>query len=235
MCQRFIWRLFWAKNSLNARNYSLNGCPLFGRRIAQSGPCRPPKKKQRSPKGCRTRLPGRTSRAGPNSPSEFNLLHRGEAPVSPQTAHKWLTGRTIPTPDKLQTLADWLGVGMHWLHYGPPPPVGIKAKPLAPGEKYPLTPETIELASKIEALDPKDRTSSRSLSTACTTPARSESRRVGFDFNCTLKKPPGRKPGGFFTACCGEIGLSASGSTPTTRLARPQVRPPWSSAYPSSA
>jgi hypothetical protein len=35
--------------------------------------------------------------------------------------------------------------------------VGIKAKPLAPGEKYPLAPETLELASKIEALDPKDR------------------------------------------------------------------------------
>ena len=88
---------------------------------------------------------------------QFNLLHRGEAPVSPQTAHKWLTGRTIPTPDKLQTLADWLGVSVHWLHYGPPPPVGAKSKPLAPGEKYPLTPEAIELASKIEALDPKDR------------------------------------------------------------------------------
>ena len=80
---------------------------------------------------------------------QFNLLHRGEAPVSPQTAHKWLTGRTIPTSDKLQTLADWLGVGVHWLHYGPPPPVGAKSKPLAPGEKYPLTPEAIELASKI--------------------------------------------------------------------------------------
>ena len=88
---------------------------------------------------------------------QFNLLHRGEAPVSPQTAHKWLTGRTIPTPDKLQTLADWLGVGVHWLHYGPPPPVGAKSKPLAPGEKYPLTPEAIELASKIEALTPHHR------------------------------------------------------------------------------
>jgi transcriptional regulator with XRE-family HTH domain len=96
-------------------------------------------------------------KGGTQLAKQFNLLHRGEAPVSPQTAHKWLTGRTIPTPDKLQTLADWLGVGVHWLHYGPPPPVGAKSKPLAPGEKYPLTPEAIELASKIEALDPKDR------------------------------------------------------------------------------
>ena len=96
-------------------------------------------------------------KGGTQLAKQFNLLHRGEAPVSPQTAHKWLTGRTIPTPDKLQTLAEWLGVGVHWLHYGPPPPVGAKSKPLAPGEKYPLTPEAIELASKIEALDPKDR------------------------------------------------------------------------------
>lgn len=51
----------------------------------------------------------------------FNLRHRGEHPISPQTAHKWLTGRTIPTPDKLRTLADWLRVDLHWLHYGPPP------------------------------------------------------------------------------------------------------------------
>jgi transcriptional regulator with XRE-family HTH domain len=96
-------------------------------------------------------------KGGTQLAKQFNLLHRGEAPVSPQTAHKWLTGRTIPTPDKLQTLADWLGVGVHWLHYGPPPPVAARSKPLAPGEKYPLTPEAIELASKIEALDPKDR------------------------------------------------------------------------------
>ena len=96
-------------------------------------------------------------KGGTQLAKQFNLLHRGEAPVSPQTAHKWLTGRTIPTPDKLQTLADWLGVGVHWLHYGPPPPAAARSKPLAPGEKYPLTPEAIELASKIEALDPKDR------------------------------------------------------------------------------
>jgi len=95
-------------------------------------------------------------KGGTQLATQFNLLHRGESPVSPQTAHKWLTGRTIPTDDKLQTLADWFGVGVHWLHYGPPPP-DLKSKPLAPGEKYPLTPETIELASKIEALDPKDR------------------------------------------------------------------------------
>ena len=50
----------------------------------------------------------------------FNLRYRGNA-VSVQTAHKWLTARAIPTNDKLATLAKWLNVSEHWLHYGPPP------------------------------------------------------------------------------------------------------------------
>jgi transcriptional regulator with XRE-family HTH domain len=87
---------------------------------------------------------------------EFNKLFRGAAPVSPQTVHKWLSGRTIPTPDKLQTLADWFEVPVHWLHYGPPPTT--KPKQLAPGEKYaPPTPEEIEFVSKVRELAPGDR------------------------------------------------------------------------------
>ncbi|MFW2474125.1 transcriptional regulator, partial [Burkholderia pseudomallei] len=73
----------------------------------------------------------------------FNLRHHGEHPVSPQTAHKWLTGRTIPTPDKLHTLAEWLRVDLHWLHYGPPPSAArTTPQPLPRDEKYPPTPET---------------------------------------------------------------------------------------------
>jgi hypothetical protein len=89
----------------------------------------------------------------------FNLRYHGENSISPQTAHKWLTGRTIPTADKLATLADWLRVDLHWLHYGPPPSVaaGITPKPLPRDEKYPLTPETVELASQIEGLSPHHR------------------------------------------------------------------------------
>ncbi|TKC83492.1 transcriptional regulator [Trinickia terrae] len=89
----------------------------------------------------------------------FNLRHHGENSISPQTAHKWLTGRTIPTSDKLATLADWLRVDLHWLHYGPPPSAAARStpRPLPRDEKYPLTPETIELASKIEALSPHHR------------------------------------------------------------------------------
>ncbi|OXJ00823.1 transcriptional regulator [Burkholderia sp. AU33803] len=91
--------------------------------------------------------------------NRFNLRHRGAQPVSPQTAHKWLTGRTIPTSDKLVTLAEWLRVEVHWLHYGPSPSVieHPTPQPLPRDERYPPTPETIELASKIEALSPHHR------------------------------------------------------------------------------
>jgi len=94
-------------------------------------------------------------RGGTKLAEQFNLRYHGERPVTPQTAHKWLTGTTIPKPDKLRTLAEWLNVNEHWLHYGPPP--GTSARPMARGEKYPATPETIELASKIASLTPKDR------------------------------------------------------------------------------
>ncbi|MBB3255991.1 transcriptional regulator with XRE-family HTH domain [Paraburkholderia bannensis] len=86
--------------------------------------------------------------------NRFNLRHHGEQPVSPQTAHKWLSGRTIPTSDKLETLAEWFDVDVHWLHYGPSPGKSAPAvpKPRKPDDKYPLSEETLELASKIESL-----------------------------------------------------------------------------------
>jgi transcriptional regulator with XRE-family HTH domain len=90
--------------------------------------------------------------------NQFNLRHKGD-PVSAQTAHKWLTGRSIPTTDKLMTLADWLKVDMHWLHYGPSPGGANQNTPEPPAhdEQYPASEETLELASKIEALSPHHR------------------------------------------------------------------------------
>lgn len=100
----------------------------------------------------------------------FNLRHRGNA-ISAQTAHKWLTGRAIPTKDKLATLAEWLNVSEHWLHYGPPPAIPLHVgeqqlpydasptgKPSAPSRSTgkPL-PETLSLAIKIQALAPHRR------------------------------------------------------------------------------
>lgn len=50
---------------------------------------------------------------------QFNLRHPDD-PVTQQAVHKWLTGKTRPTPDKIDTLAMWLGVSAHWLRFGAP-------------------------------------------------------------------------------------------------------------------
>lgn len=51
---------------------------------------------------------------------EFNLRHPNES-ITTQAAQKWLTGKATPTPDKIETLAEWLNVSGHWLRNGPPP------------------------------------------------------------------------------------------------------------------
>jgi transcriptional regulator with XRE-family HTH domain len=98
-------------------------------------------------------------RGGTDLALHFNLRHSGGPPVSPQTVHKWLSGRTIPTDDKLRTLASWLEVDVHWLHYGPSPAGSNRSvpKPLVRGEKHPLSADSLELASKIESLSPHRR------------------------------------------------------------------------------
>jgi len=89
----------------------------------------------------------------------FNLLYTG-SPVSPQTAHKWLSGRAIPTNDKLATLAQWLNVDEHWLHYGPSPAkrdetANEEAGKVLPGTVPPA--DVMSLALKIQALSPQRR------------------------------------------------------------------------------
>jgi transcriptional regulator with XRE-family HTH domain len=58
--------------------------------------------------------------------TQFNLRHHNE-PITPQSAQKWLTGKTMPTADKCETLAGWLNVPLHWLRFGPPEPVKKKS------------------------------------------------------------------------------------------------------------
>jgi len=90
----------------------------------------------------------------------FNLRHRGGAPVSTQTAHKWLSGRAIPTNDKIDTLAKWLQISAHWLHYGPEPDsAAAKGRKDSPRRevKYPVSAESLTLAEKIRALSPRKR------------------------------------------------------------------------------
>ncbi|HEY4541284.1 MAG TPA: transcriptional regulator [Noviherbaspirillum sp.] len=94
----------------------------------------------------------------------FNLRYRGAA-ISAQTAHKWLSGRTIPTADKLATLAEWLNVSVHWLHYGPPPMADgveqavvpyVASSPAAAGDDKPSQ-AALTLARKIQSLAPAQR------------------------------------------------------------------------------
>ncbi|MFM0298226.1 MULTISPECIES: helix-turn-helix domain-containing protein [Paraburkholderia] len=73
--------------------------------------------------------------------TKFNLLHTG-ADVTDQAIYKWLNGTTMPRAANLRTLAKLLDVDKHWLAYGLSK--GTKAKPLAPGENYPLSAETIK-------------------------------------------------------------------------------------------
>ncbi len=87
----------------------------------------------------------------------FNLQHRTasdkDGGISTQSTHKWLTGRAIPTSDKIETLAAWLGVSAHWLHYGSPPESPLKTQQAKDQQfKYPPSPEALTLAKKIETL-----------------------------------------------------------------------------------
>jgi transcriptional regulator with XRE-family HTH domain len=57
----------------------------------------------------------------PDSPTrlarEFNLRFDGR-PVTVHAARKWLIGESIPTQEKLCTMAAWLGVSSEWLRFG---------------------------------------------------------------------------------------------------------------------
>lgn len=50
---------------------------------------------------------------------EFNLRYWG-APITFQAVRRWLRGDSIPSQDKLQVLAGWLGVEPQTLRYGEP-------------------------------------------------------------------------------------------------------------------
>ncbi|WP_027819934.1 helix-turn-helix domain-containing protein [Paraburkholderia bannensis] len=80
----------------------------------------------------------------------------GAKPVSPQTVHKWLSGRTIPEQARLEQLAHLLEVDLHWLHHGPSPTTGAAPPPATPRDLSALTAPMIELLWNIAALAPHD-------------------------------------------------------------------------------
>jgi hypothetical protein len=72
------------------------------------------------------------------TPSElalyFNLNHAGQQ-VTNQAVQKWFTGRSKPSPEKMETLARLCRVSAQWLRYGIPdaPDVPASAPVAAPG------------------------------------------------------------------------------------------------------
>ena len=58
--------------------------------------------------------------AGPSELADaFNLNYHGTS-ISPQAAYKWLNGTSIPTMDKVETLAEMFKVPVQWLRLGIP-------------------------------------------------------------------------------------------------------------------
>ncbi|MEJ7807170.1 MAG: hypothetical protein WKG03_14755 [Telluria sp.] len=47
----------------------------------------------------------------------FNYRYPGKA-ITVHAVRKWVKGEAIPTQDKLQVLAEWLGVSSAWLRFG---------------------------------------------------------------------------------------------------------------------
>ena len=63
----------------------------------------------------------RSAEYSPDSPTqlarEFNARFAGQ-PVTAHAARKWLMGESIPTQEKLRSLAKWLNVTAEWLRFG---------------------------------------------------------------------------------------------------------------------
>jgi transcriptional regulator with XRE-family HTH domain len=63
----------------------------------------------------------RSAEYSPDSPTqlarEFNTRFSGQ-PVTVHAARKWLMGESIPTQEKLRSLAKWLNVTAEWLRFG---------------------------------------------------------------------------------------------------------------------
>ena len=80
---------------------------------------------------------------------QFNLRHRKDS-ITAQAAQKWLTGKSVPTTDKIETLAAWLNVSVQWLRHGIP-----EAKPtksLKPLSKTATTKPDVPNASELKLL-----------------------------------------------------------------------------------
>ncbi len=87
----------------------------------------------------------------PDSPTklarEFNLRFDGR-PVTVHAARKWLIGESIPTQEKLSTMASWLGVSAEWLRFG-----GVQDTRSADASDARFEPADVRLIADLHRLD----------------------------------------------------------------------------------
>ncbi|MES2972517.1 MAG: transcriptional regulator [Pseudomonadota bacterium] len=88
----------------------------------------------------------------------FNLRFHGES-VTPQSAHKWLAGITVPTPDKIETLAEMLKVPNQWLRFGiaDAPKSPAKATAKSHGKSVVPTADELQLIARLREMPPHRR------------------------------------------------------------------------------
>ena len=91
---------------------------------------------------------------GPTALAMHLTLRYPGTPITPQAADKWLKGRSIPKKDKLEVLAKWCGIDVHWLEYGPPPTPQPQIKQAATKYQTKPTQANIALAIQIHNLLP---------------------------------------------------------------------------------
>lgn len=83
---------------------------------------------------------------------EFNLRYHGD-PVTTQAVRKWLTGRSLPSQDKIRALALWLDVPPQWLRFGEGERKEERGQTAARQEAAPYKTELGWAAKKFEQLN----------------------------------------------------------------------------------
>jgi transcriptional regulator with XRE-family HTH domain len=85
---------------------------------------------------------------------EFNLRYWGRS-VTLQGVRRWLRGEAIPADDKLECLAEWLGVDKYYLRFGEQAAIALRKKVSL--EQYALTPNEKKLFETYIKLNPRQK------------------------------------------------------------------------------
>lgn len=96
-----------------------------------------------------------------NLAREFNIRFDGR-PITVHAARKWLVGESIPTQEKLRTIADWLNVSAEWLRFGGEQSDTINAQidaKGATGDRFDV--ENIKIVADMQRLDMHHRNMAR--------------------------------------------------------------------------